>query len=111
MMPDKKQYSLRDRLPFAPIHPGEMLLDELQARGISQRKFAEMIECSCSFLNEIIRGKRSISALTACRIEAATGIDAQVWVNLQSAYDMQVARNDKKFSSLLAKIRRAAAVV
>ncbi len=110
-MEKKKYYSLGDNLPFDPIHPGEMLSDELRARGISQRKFAGMIECSCSFLNEIIKGKRPISTLTAFRIEAATGISAQVWVNLQSAYDMQVARNDKKFTSLLAKIRRTAAVL
>ncbi len=111
MMENKKYYSISDNIPFEPIHPGEMLYDELQARGISQRKFANMIECSRSFLNEIIKGKRSISALTACRIEAATGINAQIWVNLQSAYDMQMARNDKKFSSILAKIRRAATML
>ncbi len=91
-MEKKKYYSLGDDFPFAAIHPGEMLLDELQARGISQRKFARMIECSCSFLNEIIKGKRPISTMTACKIEAATGISAQVWVNLQSAYDMQMAK-------------------
>ncbi len=106
----KKMLTLSDPFPFEPIHPGEMLLDELTARGISQRKFASMIGCSCAFLNEIIKGKRSISVATAFRIEAATGIKAHIWVNLQTAYDMQMAKKDRKLSAILKKIRASAAM-
>ena len=110
-METKKYYTIDDPMPFDPIHPGEMLLDELQARGISQRKFAELIGCSYSFLNEIIKGKRSISTETALKIEAATGIKAYIWLRLQSAYNMQSAKADKKLNDLLAQIRQAAAVL
>ena len=107
----KRIYRPDELQPSEPIHPGEMLKDELQARGISQRKFAEIIGCSYSFLNEIIKGKRSISTETALKIEAATGIKAYIWLRLQSAYNMQAAKADKKLNDLLAQIRQAAAVL
>ena len=110
-METKKYYTLDDPMPFAPIHPGEMLLDELQARGISQRKFAELIGCSYSFLNEIIKGKRSITTETALKIEAAMGIKACIWLRLQTAYNMQSAKTNKKLNDILAQIRQAAAVL
>ncbi len=110
-MENKKYFSREDTIPFEPIHPGEFLFDELNERGISQRKFAKTIECSYSSLNKMIKGKRSISALTACKIEAALGTNAQVWLDLQTYYDMQKARKDKKLSSLLAKIRNRAALL
>ena len=108
-METKKIYSPNELKPFVAIHPGEMLKDELDARGLSQRKFAEIIDCSPSFINEIINGKRSITTETALKIEAATNIKAYIWVNLQSDYNMQIAQNDKKLSSILKKIRSAAA--
>ena len=110
-METKTYYTLDDTRPFAPIHPGEMLLDELQARRLSQRKFAELIGCSYSFLNEIIKGKRSITTETALKIEAATGIKAYIWVRLQAAYNMQTAKADRKLNDLLAQIRQAAALL
>ena len=110
-METKTYYTLDDTLPFAPIHPGEMLLDELQARRLSQRKFAELIGCSYSFLNEIIKGKRSITTETALKIEAATGIKAYIWVRLQAACNMQTAKADRKLNDLLAQIRQAAALL
>lgn len=61
-------------LPYIPIHPGEMLGEELIERGIKQKDFAELIQLSSSALNEIINGKRSISADIALRLEAALGI-------------------------------------
>lgn len=108
MEDNKKIYTIDQPMSFEPIHPGEMLLDELNARGISQRQFAKLIGCSRSFLNEIIKGKRSITTATAFRIEAATGTKAYIWVNLQTVYDMQTARNDKQLTATLTKIRTAA---
>ncbi len=105
----KRIYTIDRPIKFEPIHPGEMLLDELNARGIPQRQFAKLIGCSCSFLNEIIKGKRSVSTGTAFKIEAATGIKAHIWISLQTAYDMQTARNDKKLTETLTRIRSAAA--
>lgn len=51
-----KIYTPYDLESFEPTHPGELLADELEARGLSQRRFAEMIGISCSVLNEVIRG-------------------------------------------------------
>lgn len=60
-MEAKKIYTPDELMPSEPIHPGEMLKDELQARGISQRKFAAIIGVSYSVLNEVLNGKRPIT--------------------------------------------------
>lgn len=111
MRVNKKIYAPDELVPFMAIHPGEMLKDELEARGISQNKFAKLIGCSSSFLSEMINGKRSITTETALKIEAATGIKAHIWVDLQSEYNMQMARNDSKPSSVLKGIRSASAAM
>lgn len=110
-METKKRYAPDELVPFVAIHPGEMLRDELEARGMSQRKFAALIGCSYSFLNEIINGKGTITTETALKIEAATGIKAYIWIDLQADYNMQMARNDSKLSIILKNIRSAAAIL
>lgn len=107
----KKKYIPYELQPSTPIHPGEILKDELEARGVSQRKFARMINVSYSVLNEVVNGKRPITTEYALKIEAATGIPAYIWVNMQSAYNMQTARSDKKLSSVLENIRKVAAIL
>lgn len=81
-METKKIYAPDELIPSEPIHPGEMLKDELQARGISQRKFAELIGVSYSVLNEVLNGKRPITTEYALKIEAATGTKAYMWMNM-----------------------------
>src|SRR5665213_1005265 len=72
-----------------PTHPGEMLLEEfLIPHCISQHKLAEMIEVTVNRVNEIVKGKRGISANTAIRLEALFGASAQFWLNLQLAWDL-----------------------
>lgn len=61
--------------------------------------------------NEIINGKRPITTDTALKIEAATGISANIWVGLQSDYNIQTARKDSKLSAILEDIRKAVAVL
>lgn len=78
---------------------------------MSQRKFATLIGASYSVLNEVINGKRPITTEYALKIEAATGIPAHVWLNMQSAYNMQVARQNRKLSAVLESIRKAVAVL
>lgn len=107
----KRIYRPDELQPSEPIHPGEMLRDELEARGISQRKFAAVIGVSYSVLNEVINGKRPINTEYALKIEAATGIPAYIWINMQSAYNMQTARRDSKLSVALDNIRKAVAVL
>lgn len=110
-METKKIYSPHDLQPSTPIHPGEILKDELAARGISQRKFAGLIGASYSVINEIINGKRPITTECALKIEAATGIPAYIWINMQAKYNMQTARHDRKLSIILDNIRKSVALL
>ena len=103
----KKTYASHELQPSMPIHPGEILKDELEARGMSQRKFAFLIGVSYSVLNEVVNGKRPLTTEYALKIEAATGIPAYMWVNMQSAYNMQMARRNSKLAAVLEGIRKA----
>ncbi|MBD5164670.1 HigA family addiction module antitoxin [Helicobacter sp.] len=95
--------------PSSPIHPGEMIKDELDYRGISQKALAEEIGVPASVLNEVLNGKRAVSTEYALLLEAALGIDADLWLRLQSDYNKQVARSNPSFLARLAKIRNVAA--
>ncbi len=107
----KRMYSPDELIPFQPIHPGEMLKDELEARGISQRKFAEVIDCSYSVLNEILNGKRPVTTEYALKVEAATGIKAHIWLELQADYNLQTAKSDNRLLVILENIRKTAAIL
>ena len=107
----KRIYAPHELIPATPIHPGEMIKDELQARGISQKKFAEIIGVSHTVLNEVLNGKRPVTTVYALKIEAATGIPAYIWLNMQSAYNMQTARRDTGLLAVLEQIRKAVAVL
>ncbi len=91
------------------IHPGEMIKDEIEYRGISQKALAAEIGVSASVLNEVLNGKRAVSTEYALLLEAALGIEADLWLRLQGEYNKQIAKSDPKFRSRLAKIRQAAA--
>jgi HTH-type transcriptional regulator/antitoxin HigA len=78
--------------PFFATHPGELLLDEMKERKISQIKIANQTGVKASFLNEIIKGKRSIHAHFAISLEKALGIPAEYWLRLQMHYDLTTAR-------------------
>lgn len=110
-MADNKIYAPHELMPSNPIHPGEILRDELEARATSQRKFANLIGVSYSVLNEIINGKRPVTTEYALKIEAATSIPAYIWLDLQSAYNIQSARLDSKLSRILDNIRNSVAVL
>ena len=108
---ETKLYSKSDLVPSCPVHPGEIVKDELESRNISQRKFAALIGCSYSVLNEVLNGKRPVTTEYALRIEAAIGIKAYMLINIQSEYNLQTAKQDSNFMSILSKIRSAAAVL
>lgn len=97
--------------PFEPTHPGEVLREEIECMGITQTKLAEEIGVKVSLLNELINGKRDFTIEYALLIEAALGIDADFWINLQSAYNKSRAKNDASFMKKLADIRRIAAIL
>lgn len=97
--------------PFEPTHPGELIRDELEERHLTQAKLAEQIGVSPSLLNEVVNGKRGVNTELALLLEAALGISAELWLKLQSDYNMQVAKSDSTFMSRLANIRKIAAVL
>jgi addiction module HigA family antidote len=77
----------------APIHPGEILLEEFLAPlEISQYRLAATIGVPARRINEIVHGKRSISPDTALRLSRALGTSDRFWLNLQNRYDLDVAR-------------------
>ncbi|MDR2563422.1 MAG: HigA family addiction module antidote protein [Prevotellaceae bacterium] len=97
--------------PAYPTHPGKVLKDEIEYRGISQKKFAAQIGVQYTMLNEILNGKRSVNVQFAMLVEAALGIDAELWVKMQTRYNMLTAKKDKSFADRLAQIRKLAAVL
>lgn len=96
---------------FYSTHPGEIVNDELEARGISQRKFAETIGISPTFVNEILKGHRNITPATALLFEAALDIPADSLVKLQTKYNMQQARKDPVLIERIKHIGRIAAAL
>ncbi|MBI1354391.1 MAG: HigA family addiction module antidote protein [Acidobacteria bacterium] len=75
-----------------PIHPGEILADELEERGLSAKSLAEVIETPPNRLYQILAGRRSITADTALRLGRYFGSSPEFWMNLQSAYELDLAR-------------------
>ena len=95
--------------PSNSIHPGEMIKDEIEYRGISQKALAAEIGIPASVLNEVLNGKRAVSTEYALLLEAALGIEADLWLKLQSDYNKQVAKSDSSFMARLERIRQVAA--
>lgn len=88
---------------FYPSHPGEVIKDELEERGISQRKFADSIGIGYSVLNEILNGRRSISTASALMFEAALDIPADSLLKMQMKYNMYMAMKDQTLVEKLKK--------
>lgn len=97
--------------PSRPIHPGEMIKDEIEYRGISQKALAAEIGISPSVLNEVLNGKRAVTTELSLLLEAALGIEADLWLRLQAEYNKQVAKSNPNFLERLARIRTAAAFI
>ena len=76
---------------YPPIHPGEILQEDfLDGFGITQHKLAVSIGVPPRRINEIVHGKRRISADTALRLGRYFGMSAQFWISLQARYDLEV---------------------
>lgn len=79
---------------YPPVHPGEVLMEDfIKGFGITQNKLAVSIGVPPRRINEIVHGKRAITADTALRLGRYFGIDPQYWLNLQSRYDLEVAED------------------
>jgi len=86
------------------VHPGEYLKDELEELNISQNRLALEIRVPAARISEIIKGKRGITADTACRLARYFGTSVDLWLNLQTAYDKRVAMQKLKAEGELEKI-------
>lgn len=97
--------------PAYPTHPGEILKDEIESRGISQRKLAKQMGLAYSVLNEILNARRPLTEKSALLFEAVLGVDAEPLMRLQLKYNMQVTRKDSSFMERLAQVRKVAAML
>jgi addiction module HigA family antidote len=77
-----------------PIHPGEILADELKEIGLTAKKLADVIEVPPNRLYQILAAKRNMTADTALRLSQYFGMSADFWMNLQSAYELDLARQE-----------------
>ncbi len=85
------------RQPKNPFHPGEILLEEfLEPKGVTQVALAEKIGWTKTRLNELIRGKRGITAAAALDLADALGTSPKLWMNLQATYDLDKAAKVKR---------------
>ena len=79
---------------YAPIHPGEVLMEDfIEGFGITQHKLAVSIGVPPRRINEIVHGKRRITADTALRLARYFGVSPQFWLNLQSRYELELAED------------------
>lgn len=86
--------SLTTTEKWAPVHPGEVLMEDfIKGFGITQNKLAVSIGVPPRRINEIVHGKRGITADTALRLGYYFGIDPQFWLNMQAHYELQVAED------------------
>ena len=95
-------------VPFKATHPGEILGEELKARGIKQKAFAEQIGMQSTHLNELIKGKRNVTSDVAIRLENALGIPYKTWMNLQNGYDydckMIAKKNEEEMATEIERV-------
>jgi len=83
------------------VHPGEVLREEfLEPLGVSQNRLGREIGMSPRAINEIVHGKRSITANSALRLAKFFGTSPEFWLNLQAAFDLEKARKDIDLASI-----------
>ena len=92
-------------IPFESTHPGEVLKDEIEFRGISQKKLAKEMGVSYTVLNEILNAKRLLNT------EYAMLIDAEPLLRMQTSYNLQMAKKDSSLMEKINKVRKIAAIL
>lgn len=75
-----------------PIHPGEILADELEEIGVSAAELARTLRVPANRISQLIAGKRAVTADTALRLARYFGTSADLWINLQKTYELDLAR-------------------
>jgi addiction module HigA family antidote len=96
-------------IPFGySIHPGDILKSEfMEPLGLSSYRLAKELHVSAPRVNDLVRGKRSITADTALRLSAYFGNSAQFWLNLQNKHDMWVAAKDRSLAKIKPRAKAA----
>ncbi|MDR3772178.1 MAG: HigA family addiction module antitoxin [Terracidiphilus sp.] len=91
-----------DKIPFAfSIHPGEILLEEfMEPLGLTAYRLAKELHISAPRVNDLVRGKRGITADTALRLSRYFGNSAQFWIGLQGGHDIWVAAKSKTINKV-----------
>ena len=97
--------------PAHATHPGIFIKGEIISRGLSQKQLAQQMGVSVSLLNEILNQKRALNTEMAMLIEAALDIPALALLNMQTEYDMLMAKRDHPFVSRLNDIRKIVALL
>ena len=97
--------------PAFLTHPGEVIKDEIEFRGISQRRLAKEIGVSYSQLNEVLNGKRPVNTELALLIEAALDIPSTPLMTMQTRFDLLSAKRNKSFLNRLQGLRQIAAAL
>lgn len=82
----------KELTPVVATHPGELIKDELKERGMTQKQLAAETGIKPSVLSETINGKRSLSLNVAVALEKALGIPADIWMNMQTQYNLDTAQ-------------------
>lgn len=96
---------------YCLTHPGELLKEELECRGVTQTHLAKQMGIPYTALNDILNGRRTLTPNTAMLFEATLGISADLLMRMQLKYNMQAIRQDKSFAARLANIRKVAAML
>ena len=87
-----------------PIHPGEILKDELDELGISAAELARQIEVPASWVSQIIAGRRAIAADTALRLSLSFGSSSELWMNLQQTWELDLANSQAAIHRTMADV-------
>lgn len=102
-----------DELGFGayPTHPGDVIKDEIESRGISQKMLSEQTGIGYTVINEILNGRRALTERSALLIAAALNIDSDPLLKLQYKYNIQMLMNDESFKKRLSQIKSIAASI
>jgi len=96
---------MRTQRKLAPVHPGEILLEEfMKPLGLSQTRLGRNLGVSPRRINEIVHGKRSITADTALRLSRFFGMSAEFWLGLQADFDLDTA-SDRLAERILREVQ------
>ena len=100
-----------EMIPAVLTHPGMVIKDEIEYRGISQHTLSIQTGIAYSAINEMLNGRRPITEKTALLLEAALDISAETIMSMQYRYNMLKAKKDSTFMARVANIRKVAAVL